>query len=393
MVEKPRLLVLLSRVPYPLDKGDKLRAYHQIKGISQSFRIILVCLSAEKIDSKAIVELEKYCEKIEIIRLNKMGILWRLFIGYFSDLPFQVLYFKSKNAQKKIDLLIEKYTPKRFYCQLIRVTEYTIKYSIFNKTLDYMDALSIGMKRRLENAPFYLKPLIAAEYNRLITYENKMFKHFEQKIIISGQDKEYIAHQNTDEIEVVANGIDFEYWKPEKTAKKYDVVFTGNMSYPPNVEGALYIVKEVLPILKKAKPSIQILICGKNPSSSVRRLANENVTVTGWVEDIRTAYNNSKVFFAPMALGSGLQNKLLEAMCMQLPCVTSELANKALSASPNKEILIGKSPEEYAKHILALLDNQEQSDTLALNGKKYVEANFDWMVLNQRLVSIISGKD
>lgn len=391
--EKPKLLVLLSRFPYPLDKGDKLRAFNQLKGLSNRFNIILVCLSTQQVPQSSIDQVSPFCEKVEVIKLSYIGIARRLILGLFGQLPFQVLYFHSPKAQKRVDEIIEEHTPRRFFVQLIRVSEYTVKYTIFKKTLDYMDALSIGMNRRLKKSPFYLKPFVKEEYKRLIKYENKMFKHFDHKIIISDQDKEYIAHQNTDEIEVIANGIDFNYWTPSPSNKKYDVLFTGNMGYPPNIEGAQYIVNEILPILMKSRPTIQILICGKSPSGAVKSLANKNVTVSGWVPDIRDAYNSSRVFLAPMNLGSGLQNKLLEAMSMEIPCVTSVLANKALGAQPRSQILIGESPEEYANHVISLLDNSNQGKEITINAKSFVKENFDWDYWNNKLAGIMLDKN
>ena len=120
------------------------------------------------------------------------GILWRLFLALFNDKPFQVAYFYSKKAQQELGAIIEKHLPKRFLCQLIRVAEYAKKYSIFSKTLDYMDALSIGMERRANKAPFYLKPIVAIEAKRLRAYEEKMFQYFEKKVIISQADKEHL---------------------------------------------------------------------------------------------------------------------------------------------------------------------------------------------------------
>ena len=390
MENKAKLLVLLSRIPYPLDKGDKLRAYHQLKGLSKNFSIILVCLNTGKVSKEAIDKLRPYCHHIEIIQLGYLGIALRLLKALFSPLPFQVHYFHSKAAQKQFDKVIDNYTPRRFFCQLIRVTEYTSKYSVFSKTLDYMDALSIGMERRIDKSPFYLKPFVSTEHRRLKQYENKMFQHFEHKVIISKQDQEYIAHQNTHEISVIPNGIDMSYWIPKTNPdKEYELLFTGNMAYPPNVEGAVYIVKEVLPLLLKKNPNIRLLISGKTPVSEVSALASKNVTISGWVDDMRDSYNKSRIFFAPMNLGSGLQNKLLEAMSMKMPCVTSELANRALGAQADVEIMVANQADEYAKLILTLLDDEDKANNLAEKGQQYVHNHFDWSHWNQQLSDLI----
>ena len=388
MLSKPKLLVLLSRIPYPLDKGDKLRAFHQIKDLNASYQVILCCLSTHKIDPEAERKLKAICFELKIIQLGYAGILWRLFLALFNDKPFQVAYFYSKKAQQELDAIIERHLPKRFFCQLIRVAEYAKKYSIFSKTLDYMDALSIGMERRAEKAPFYLKPIVSVEAKRLRNYEEKMFQYFEKKVIISQADKEHLTHSNATEIAVIPNGIDTEFFKSDNRSKKTDILFTGNMGYLPNVESAQYLVKNILPILNS---NIAVQICGKSPSYKVRSLAASNVEVTGWVNDIRTAYDEAKIFVAPLMLGSGLQNKLLEAMAMGLPCVTTPLANNALGAIPEEEILIASNEAEFKTQIERLISDPDLSNKIAENGHAFVTKNYNWQACNKRLMGVIES--
>ena len=114
MLSKPKLLVLLSRIPYPLDKGDKLRAFHQIKDLNASYQVILCCLSTHKIDPEAERKLKAICFELKIIQLGYAGILWRLFLALFNDKPFQVAYFYSKKAQQELDAIIERHTETIF---------------------------------------------------------------------------------------------------------------------------------------------------------------------------------------------------------------------------------------------------------------------------------------
>lgn len=389
--KKPRLLVLLSRVPYPLDKGDKLRAYQQILGLSKNFRIILVCLNIGQVSPKAFNHLNPICENVHVIRLNRFSIYWRLILNIFKDKPYQIAYFYSKEAHKELDIIIEKYLPQRFYCQLIRVAEYAKKYSIFEKNLDYMDALSAGMQRRIETAPFYLKPILKSEANRLLKYEEEIFSHFEKKTIISKFDREHINHPNSSEIKVIPNGISPDYFENLNQVKTNDICFTGNMSYPPNVEGASYLVKNILPLLSNSQ-DVKVLISGKSPSVIVKRLAHDNIEVTGWVDDMRMSYAESKIFVAPMIIGSGLQNKLLEAMAQGIPCITSSLANEALGAQDKEEILIANTPEEFATYIEDLLKSEEKRNYIGKRGQLYVKNNFSWKYWNAELIQFLTNK-
>lgn len=389
--KKPRILVLLSRIPYPLDKGDKLRAYQQIVDLSEEFRIVLVCLNTGLIDSKSYGLLNPICENVHVIQLNKISIYCRLLANVFSDKPFQIAYFNSQAAHKELDAIIEKYLPQIVYCQLIRVAEYTKKYSIFEKTLDYMDALSAGMERRVETAPFYLKPIFKSEAKRLKKYEKTIFNYFEKKIIISEHDREHILHENQLEIKVIPNGISEDYFEDLLCDKKYDLCFTGNMSYPPNVEGAIYLVKQIIPLLKKPE-EVKTLISGKSPALRVKRLQNKNVSISGWVDDMRFSYAESKIFVAPMIIGSGLQNKLLEAMAQGIPCITTSLANEALGAKDKEEILIANTPEEFAEHINQLLESPERRKVIGEKGQNYVKSNFSWKHWNGELIDLLKKK-
>jgi len=135
---------------------------------------------------------------------------------------------------------------------------------------------------------------------------------------------------------------------------------------------------KILPFVLKRKPDITLLIAGASPHLRVSVLKSSNVDVTGWVSDMRECYAAARIFIAPMQLGTGLQNKLLEAMAMQVPCITSPLANLALQAKENEEILIANTPEEYADHILMLLNNPARSKEIAMNGYNYVLRNYSW---------------
>lgn len=370
-----KLFVLLSRFPYPLEKGDKLRAFHQIKALSKSHEILLCCLSDKPINAEALEKLAPFCAEIHIIRLSKFKILWRLLTGLFSRRPFQYHYFYDKSAQKQINFLIEKFLPKHIYCQLIRTGSYVKKYSVIHKTLDYMDALSAGMYRRAGVSKFPLNFLFKIEARRLEHFEAELFSYFKHHCIISEQDRQAIKHPRNMDIKVIANGISDTFFEDLQRETKYDVVFAGNMNYPPNILAATFLIEKVLPIINR---NLKVLIAGANPSSKVKNLASQNVHVSGWMDDIREAYAQSRVFVAPMFIGSGLQNKLLEAMAQGLACVTSPLANNALGAKNGEEVLIAETPEEFADKILLLSTNHDEANRIGRKAKEFVRKNYAW---------------
>ena len=227
--------------------------------------------------------------------------------------------------------------------------------------------------------------VLKIEARRVKKYEHYIFGFFTNKIIISAPDRDAIDHPDNQNIQIIPNGVDTDYFSPVETKKNYDILFTGNMAYAPNVNGVEFLVYQILPELIKQRPDIKILIAGTTPDKRVLRLNSENVKVSGWVEDIRKCYSESKIFVAPMQIGTGLQNKLLEAMAMKLPCVTSGLANNALFATEDVEILVGYSPDDYARKILTLLDDINVYKRMAEAGYQFVLNKFNWEVQVEKL--------
>ncbi len=386
-----RIFVLLSRVPYPLEKGDKLRAFHQIKELSKNNEIILCALNpvSDMDKQKAFSKLQPYCLSINFLDIPLHLRFWNMFVALFTNIPFQAGYFYNKKAQREINRLIDKYKPNHLYCQFIRTTEYLKNINI-KKTLDYQDVLSYGIKRRIEKASPLYKPIFKLEYKRLASYESKVMSLFDNKTIISIPDRNLIPHKNNHEIHVIPNGVDYSFFKPLEKVKKYDVVFTGNMGYPPNVDAAEYLIKEIMPIVWGKLPYATVMLAGASPARKVSSLESSKVSVTGWLDDIRDAYATARIFIAPMRIGTGLQNKLLEAMSMQIPSITTPLANDALNAKNNEDILIGGDAQELASSIVALLTNKDLYSKISKNGYQFVHNNHSWEKATEKLHNIIN---
>lgn len=374
-----KIFVLLPRIPWTLEKGDKLRAFNQIKQLAKDNEVVLCALNAESKVNKeeAFRALQPYCVSISFIDIKKTSVLFNTFAAFFKGIPFQCGYFYNKKANKKIQNLIKKHKPDMLFGQLLRVAQY-IRHEKTPKTIDYQDVFSMGMKRRYDIAPFYLKPFFNMEYKRLKRYERVIFDEFDVKTIISIPDREFIDHPDKKDILIVPNGVDHEYYSPMQREKKYDIVFTGNMAYAPNVNAVEYLAYEIMPLVWKEIPDAKLYVAGASPDPRVKKVASDKIIISGWIDDIREAYAQSKVFIAPMRIGTGLQNKLLEAMSMSLPCITTHLANESLQAEKDKEILVGGNAEELARHIVTLLTDKEKADALAQNGYDFVHRVYDW---------------
>ena len=387
-----KLLIITSRFPYPINKGDKLRAYYQIKELSKQFEIHLISISDQKIKSQELKKLEFYCKTIKVLYLPVWKRVLFLLRTFLNNKPFQVNYFYSNNFQKTINSIIKKISPDHIFCQLIRTALYMKDQHHIPSTLDYMDALSKGIERRIAISKSIMKPILKMEHNRLQQFENLAFEFFKHHTIISSSDRDNILHENNKQIKVIQNGIDTLYYQSKNIEKLYDLVFIGNLNYVPNINAATYIANQVVPILKQSISNLKVLIAGSNPSTKVQKLQNDHITVKGWYDDIREAYCSGKVFFAPMQIGTGLQNKLLEAMSMGIPCITSSLANKSLKAENGKNIYVGNSLADYVEIITSLLNDESMRQKVGNEGRNFVEKNYNWDVFNDKLVEIFKNK-
>ena len=374
-----KIFVLLPRIPYPLEKGDKLRAFNQIKQLAKHNEITLCALNdnPKVSEQEAFHALQPYCQSINFIKISKLQILLGLVRAFFKGLPLQCDYFYNRKAAKKVDSVIAKHKPEILYGQLLRVAEY-IRYKNLPKAIDFQDIFSYGMKRRADIASPLIRPIFNMEYQRLKRYEAAIFNDFAVRSIICEPDRALFPHERRNEILIIPNGVDHEYFKPQECEKKYDLVFTGNMSYPPNVNAVEYLSHEILPIVWKTLPDVKLYIAGASPDPKVKKVASERIIVSGWLDDIRTAYAQSRVFIAPMRIGTGLQNKLLEAMSMHLPAITSPLANASLGAKPNEEIMVGSNAQEMAQHIITLLTDTQKAEQIAQAGFDFTNRVYDW---------------
>lgn len=385
-----KLLILLSRVPFPLDKGDKLRAFHFIRCLSEYHEIHLFCLNENKLTNESVNGIKEFCKSVKVLKLSRLQILMSLLKAIFKKIPFQVAYFYNSKIQVALDQYITEVQPEHIFCQLTRMAEY-VKNKNIPKTIDYQDVFSYGVKRRMQISPFYMKSILNSEYKRLLNYEAEIFDAFDNKIIISETDRDLIPHPLNGKIEVIPNGVDYQYYHYMECEKEFDVVFIGNMGYPPNIDAANFLIKEVKPLVEIEFSELKICIAGANPHHSVKNFESDNVIVTGWVDDIRKYYAKSKIFIAPMRIGTGLQNKLLEAMAMGIPCITTSLSNSALNAEDAKEILVGNTAEELADCIVRLLTNSRLRSEISENALKFIKTKYNWEENIKKLNHLISN--
>ena len=218
-----------------------------------------------------------------------------------------------------------------------------------------------------------------------------MFNKFDFHTIISEQDRDRMDIDYRDRIKIVPNGVDSEFFNGDDQVKKrFKICFIGNMGYLPNVKAVNYIASEIMPQLVEEHDDFKLLIAGARPAMSVKNLASDHIKVRGWVEDIRDAYNEAYIFVAPIFIGIGQQNKILEAMSMGIPCITTEVVNNSIGAIAGEHILIADTSTEYINAINYLLDNPDKYKLLKEAAKTFVNEKYSWESQSQELFNIFA---
>jgi polysaccharide biosynthesis protein PslH len=450
-----KILVLTSRFPFPLEKGDKLRIYNQMRELARAgHEILLVALADEPVSAASMNELKQFCSRVYVFKLTKWMILGNILRNILrGPLPFQVTYFFNSKIKKHIQHIISDTQPDHIYCHLVRMSEY-VRDADLPKTLDFMDAFGAGTERRGEISSVIFRPFWRFEARLMRDYEQNIAAHFSNLTIISAQDRARLPIAENS-VTVVGNGVDVAFFsvadyekkqsetiqknleifqkeldsnpnetkdlysgmssnelisselesiknellnakglempKPNRDVfKRYDICFVGNLGYYSNVEAVRFLVSKIFPLLKKVKPDIKILLAGARPTEEIWGFANENISVLGWLEDIREAYANSRILVAPLMHGIGQQNKILEAMAMHVPVVSTSRVNNAIGATPETEILVADTEGSFAEQILRLLQSIDLQNLIADNGRTFVEKQYSWKEVTIHLERLIS---
>ncbi len=388
-----RIAFVTSRFPFPVEKGDKLRAFHQIRLLSRLHEVHLIAISHKEIQQEDLDAMAPYCKSVKVFRIKRWLLPVNMVMGWVEGLPLQVSYFLDRTIKRQVQYHIISIEPDHVICQLIRAADY-VRALPFPKTLDYMDVFSEGMLQ-LAHQHKWLGMFFNMEARRLAAHERTLYKDFDKHIIISEQERDRLKLPSKKYITVIPNGVDGSFSLDDSALQpSHDLVFIGNLGYGPNKAAVRFLVNKVLPALEKRNRVARLLIAGARPGISIRRLGHhKNVTVSGWVHDIRTAYRDGRIFVAPMFSGLGLQNKILEAMSMGLPCVTTSRVNNAIGAKADEQILVADTLDEMVDDILFLLDHPDDYKRIASQGKEFVLSHFRWEDQVCKLDEVINSKN
>jgi glycosyltransferase involved in cell wall biosynthesis len=218
-------------------------------------------------------------------------------------------------------------------------------------------------------------------------FEPKMVRAFDQVIVSSPVDQKFLSSETGPVVDVISNGVDLEYFNwDDQERDENSIVFVGLMNYYVNVDSILHFYNHAFAHIQKQNPKIQLSIVGADPQKSIRNLAKDpSVEVTGFVPDIRPYITRSAVFVCPMVCGSGIQNKLLHAMAMGTPVVTTSISVQALQVTDGEHLLVADEPQQFAEAVNTLLQNKNLRKQISASARKYVQEHHDWNASGQKL--------
>ena len=222
-------------------------------------------------------------------------------------------------------------------------------------------------------------------YLKIHRYE-KVYNKFNTCIVVNREDKTLLEKDVHIPIEVVANGVDTKYFKNDNTTSTPRLVFLGDMSTPPNNDAIKYFMEE---IYYNLTTDVDFYIVGRNPTEYVKSLQNNQIRVTGSVEDVRSYMPLGSIFVSPMISGTGIKNKILEAMSMQLPVITTSKGISGINAKTNEEFLLADTPEKFKDNIIHLLENPEEIFQIGEKARKLVERKYSWQNSTKKIEEII----
>ena len=381
-MDKKKILYLTTRLPFPVIGGDKLRMFNILKQLKkQGHQITLVSLVTTDDDLEACYKNNEFFDKLIPVKFDKKLAYLNAVKAVFNDKPFIVEYFYSRSMQKVVDRLIKENKFDIITGYMIRIAPYLEKHKDKKIIIDFVDAVSMMYERRIKNVQsIWDKFKIGIEYLKVKNYEKKCTKIFKMQTVISQTDKDFIEQfAKKTNIKIIGNGVDTEYYKPIDFPKENNICFVGSMQYIPNSEAAIYFATKVFPLIKKEIPDARFKIIGANPRKdlfdSVKGI--DGIEITGKVEDVREYMKDCKVSVCPVKIAGGIQNKILEAMSMGIPVVTTLEGAEGIGAN-DKILTATKTAEEYARQVILLIQNNNLQNEIGYKSREFVQNNFSW---------------
>ncbi len=390
------VLFLVHRIPYPPNKGDKIRSYNFLKGLTKDYNIYLAAFIDDAEDWQYVEQVENLTASSFFANLNPSLAKAQSLSGFFTKKALSIPYYHNNKVQQWVNKTIRENKIEKIFIYSSVMAQYVGEHQI-DCVIDFVDVDSDKWLQYSRKAKWPMNWVYKREAKLLLEFDAKVARLAKMNIFVSQEESQLFSHLvdiNPKKINFVNNGVDTEYFSANKlynlpyNKPEHIIVFTGAMDYWANVDAVTWFVHEVFPLIKHQCGGAQFYIVGSKPTKEVQYLTDmEGVFVTGRVEDIRPYLKFSSVVVAPLLIARGIQNKVLEAMAMGKKIVATPQAIEGIKIA-DQEVYIKDNAEDFAKQVLLLLDNA-QASLYAEENRQFVQKNFSWSASLKKLTHII----
>ena len=391
------LLYLVHRMPYPPNKGDKVRSYHLLKHLAARHRVFVGTFVDDDADVVHIETLRGLCTGLHVEPLHPARARLASLRGLLQNDALTLHYYRSAALRRWVAKVVQQEHIAAAVVFSSSMAQYALAQPGLPMLLDMVDVDSAKWTQYAPQHRWPLSWLYRREGQRLLACERAVVARSARTFFATEKEAalfRQLAPECAGQVEAMSNGVDGDYFSPEsKRASPYAVdetplVFTGAMDYWPNVDAVCWFAREVLPELRRQRPGLRFHIVGRAPTAAVRALASDaaaGVVVTGTVPDVRPYLQHAAVVVAPLRLARGIQNKILEAMAMGRPVVAASPCVQALTAEPGREILDAEAAPDYVRCIDMLLAAPDRAAAIGAAGRQHVLQSYTWAAHLQAL--------
>jgi len=379
-------IFIAHRIPFPPNKGEKLRAYHFLKFIAERYSTHLLCHIDEERDLEAAQKIDLPLASIHYHFLPRHKRKQRCLKALFFGGSLTVAYFYNRSLQQVFNTLIRKRPIELVFGSCAPAAEYVFRAGFLGARLllDFMDVDSEKWRAFSKHTAPPMCWVYALEARRLRAYERRIANTFDHVFLVTEAEARLFQRVVAEiDVAVIENGVNLERFHPTYQSplskEGFVLVFTGAMDYWPNAEGVIWFAQEIFPQIKKVFPEVTFFIVGKDPLPEVKRLSvDPRLRITGYVEDARDYLALADVCVVPLRLARGVQNKILEAMAMGKPVVATSAAVEGIKARPGEHLLVADSPDEFAEAVNLLLRERPLAEKMGKAARKQVEKHYSW---------------
>ena len=360
------LIFLTQRIPFPPDKGDKIRSYHVLRHLAERHRIHLGCFIDDPHDERHVPRLRELCTSMLCLPIRRPFALARGAAHLARGHSLSEGYFADARMARWVRSTVADVVPENIFVFCSSMAPYALAVrDRCRVVMDMVDVDSEKWRAYAEAAAWPLNALYAREASAVLALERRAALAFDRSFFSSPHETELFLRRAPDcagKVGSFLNGVDFDYFDPQRA---YDnpypdgieaVAFTGAMDYEPNVRAVIWYARNVFAEIRRTRPRSEFWIVGANPSPAVAALADSGgIRVTGRVPDMRPYLRYAGCVVAPLQIARGLQNKVLEAMAMDRTVVATPPAWEGLTAVPGKELFLAETAAEFAATVLDVL--------------------------------------